>query len=48
MKARMALKRGETLSDIDWSVALDEIDFSLEDLSLEFAELDWSLEIKGL
>jgi hypothetical protein len=50
MKARMALKRGETLgdSDIDWSVALDEIDFSLEDFNLEFAELDWSLEIEGL
>jgi hypothetical protein len=46
----MALKRGETLddSDIDWSVALDEIDFSLEDFSLEFAKLDWSLEIEGL
>jgi hypothetical protein len=41
MKARMALKHGERFA------GLEDIDWSLDDFSLEFEDIDWLADIEG-
>jgi hypothetical protein len=41
MKARMAVKHGETLA------GLEDMDWSLDDFSLEFEDIDWPTDIEG-